>query len=101
MSARLNTNANRPANITSRMNDLSIVKINDIVPFPIDWKMLPANIPNGINKMKKHKILNASTTLADNTALLAEYENINESGSANMKKSAQMNADEISPNLTP
>lgn len=101
MSAKLNTNANNPANSTSRMNVLSIVNIKDIVPFPIDWKILPARIPNGMNNIKKHKILNASTTLADNTALLAEYEKINDRGSANMKKNEQMITDEIKPNLTP
>ena len=101
MSAISNTNANRPANRTSRMNVLIIVSIREIVPFPIDWNMLPAKIPSGMNSMKKHKILNASTTLADNTALLEEYENMNDKGSANTKKIEQMIADEIRPNLAP
>ena len=95
------TNANNPANITSRMNALRIVKKSEIVPFPMDWKMLPANIPRGMNNMKKHRILNASTTLADNTALLEEYENMNDNGSANKKKIEQMIIEEINPNLAP
>ena len=72
-----------------------------MVPFPMDWKMLPAKIPNGMNNMKKHKMRKASTTLADNTALLAEYEKMNYRGSANMKKNEQIMTDEINPSLTP
>ena len=101
ISAKLNTNANNPAKSTSRIKVLSIVKIRDIVPFPIDWKMFPAKIPSGMNSMKKHNMRKASTTLSDSTALLAEYENINDNGSANIKKNEQMISDEIKPNLTP
>ena len=96
-SAKLNANANKAANTTSRMNVLSIVKIKEIVPFPIDWKILPATIPNGMNNMKKHKILKASTTREAKTELLAEYEKMNDSGSANIKKNEQMIIDEIKP----
>ena len=69
-----NMNPNNPANITSRMNALRIVKIRDIVPFPMPWNRFPATIPNGINNKKKTRILIASATLWDNIALSAEYE---------------------------
>ena len=101
ISAKSNMNAKSPAKSTSRMNVLIIVRIRDVVPFPIDWKMLPAKIPRGMNSMKKHKILNASTTLEDSTALLEEYENMNDSGSANTKKIEHMIIEEINPNLAP
>ena len=94
-------NPNSPANITSKMNALRIVKIREIVPFPIPWNRFPATIPKGINNKKKTRILIASATLWDNIALSAEYEKIKDNGSANTKKHAQIIMDDINPSLTP
>ena len=63
--------------------------------------MLPEITPNGINNIKKHNMRNASTMLGPNTELSAEYENMNDSGSANMKKNEETITDEINPNLIP
>lgn len=94
-------NPNSPAKSISNINALRIVKIRDIVPFPIPWNRFPATIPNGINNKKKTRILIASATLWDNIALSAEYEKIKEKGSANTKKHAQIITDDIKPSLTP
>ena len=67
-------NPKSPAKIISSKNALRIVKINDMVPFPMPWNIFPATIPNGINNKKKTRILIASATLWDNIALSAEYE---------------------------
>lgn len=83
------------------MNDLNIVNINESVPFPIDWNMFPASIPNGMNNMKKHNILRHCVMLEARTALSAEYENMNDKGSAHMKKNEDTIIDEINPNLIP
>ena len=68
----LNTNAKSAAKITSMMNDLKTVIRSDLVPFPIDWKIFPERIPNGINRIKKHKMRNASIMLGPSTELSAE-----------------------------
>ena len=83
------------------MNDLNIVISNEKVPFPIDWKIFPERTPNGMKSRKKHKILNASTTLGAKTELSDEYENMNDSGSANIKRNEQTIIDEIIPNFKP
>lgn len=49
-------NANNPPNNTSSINDLNTVIDNAMVPFPIDWKILPESTPNGISNKKKHKM---------------------------------------------
>lgn len=97
----LNTKAKSAAKMTSRINDLRTVKRSDIVPFPIDWNMLPARTPKGMKNIKKPKILNASTILGARIELSAEYENMNDNGSAKIKKNAHIMRDEIIPNLTP
>ena len=101
ISPKWNMNPNSPANIISATNDLNIVIIKDIVPFPILWNKFPATIPNGINIKKKHNILNASTIFGPKTALVSEYEKIVDSGSANMNNIAHIIIDEINPNFTP
>ena len=101
MSAKSNANANNAAKTISRMNALKKVKARDIVPFPIAWNILAATIPNGISTIKKHKILRHSITLSESTAASAEYENINDNGSAKTKRNAQIMAEDIIPNLIP
>ena len=44
---------------------------------------------------------NVSTTLGARIELSAEYENMNDKGSANMNKNEQMITEEIKPNLIP
>ena len=95
------TKANNPANIISSTNDLRNVIISDDVPFPMAWNMLPARIPKGMNRIKKHNMRNVSTTLGARIELSAEYENMNDKGSANMNKNEQMITEEIKPNLIP
>lgn len=81
------------------MTALKNVKNKEIVPFPMDWNRLPAMDPSGMNKIKKHKMRNASTTLEAKMEPSAEYENMNDNGSAKTKKNMQMMIDEIKPNL--
>ena len=81
------------------MNDLNTVIKSENVPFPIAWKIFPERTPNGMNSKKKHKILKASTTLGAKMELSDEYENINDSGSANIKRNEQTITDEIIPNF--
>lgn len=101
MSARPNTNANNAAKIISKRNALKNVKAREIVPFPMAWKRFPAKIPNGMNNKKKHNIRIQSTTPEDNTEALAEYEKINDRGSANKYKNVQIIVDDIKPNFKP
>lgn len=101
VSARLKTNANNAAKITSRRNALKNVKARDIVPFPMAWKRFPARIPNGMNSKKKHNMRMQSATPADSIAAFAEYENMNDRGSANIYKKVHNTVDEINPNFRP
>ena len=94
-------NANNAAKRTSMTNDLKIVSISEIVPLPMDWNRLPATIPKGINNKKKHIICNASTTFGARTKLSAEYENMNDKGSANINRREQIITDEIKPIFSP
>lgn len=98
---QLKTNANSPAKTSSSKNALNIVRDRDIVPFPMDWKRLPDMIPNGTSSKKNARICNASTIFGAKRELSAEYEKINDSGSAKMNKHEQIITDEIKPNFTP
>ena len=93
--------ANNPEKTTSKINALKKVRVSDMVPLPIDWKRFPARIPNGIKRRKKHSICRQSTTLADKTAALFEYEKMNDKGSANTNKNAVTTTEDIKPSFTP
>ena len=83
------------------INDLKTVRSKDLKPCPMDWKILPESTPNGMSKIKKHKICNASAIFGPKTELSAEYEKIYDNGSANMKKNEHIKAVEIKPSLIP
>lgn len=94
-------NAKSPPKNTSRINDLNNVIDKARVPFPIAWKRFPESTPKGISNIKKHNIWSASIMLEDKTELLAEYENINDKGSAKIKNDNEIITDEIIASLIP
>ena len=67
----------------------------------MDWNMFADTSPKGINKRKKHRILKASTIFGAKTALSVEYENMNDKGSANIKKNAHTITDDSIHRLIP
>ena len=101
ISLRFNTKANNHTKTISKINALKNVNTREIVPLPIAWNKLPDIIPKGISKIKKHIIRMQSTTPADKTAESTEYEKMNDSGSANMKRNEPINIDEIIPSVIP
>ena len=73
----LNVNPRRYANISTSINSLNAVNINDIVPFPTPWKTLPALAPNGTYNMNRHIICRKLAIRGSSCALFSEYEKIN------------------------